>query len=45
MVISFIGFLMGRVRPMLMIGLVGLMRVCGDNLGRRIVRVFVCLVC
>jgi len=41
----FIGFRMGRVQRMRMIGLVGLMRAFGGSLGRMIVRVFVCLVC
>ena len=39
--ISFIGFRMGSLRLMRMIGLVGLMRVFGDSLERRIVLVFV----
>ena len=35
--ISSIVFLMGRVQQMRTIGLVVLMRVCGDNLGKMIV--------
>lgn len=38
--ISSTEFLMERVLPMRMIGLVGSMRAFGDNLVRRIVRVF-----
>lgn len=41
MVISFIGFLMGSLRRMRMIGSVVLMRVYGGNLGKMTVLVFV----
>lgn len=42
--ISSTGSRMGRARRMRMIGLAGLMRVCGGSLGRMIVQVFVFLV-